>query len=154
MLGRISCRCTVLLKQMIFTEQTQKSTKITYKQHAQKAFVKYCNTSFYINSTILQLKLRKSCVVLFCFVFFHLLHDTCPYSEFSGSYFPAFGLNMEIYSVNLCIQFKCGKIRTKKTPSEYRHFLCSNPKNFFFFIRDVLRILSSIVVNPLKPSVH
>ena len=27
-----------------------------------KAFVKYCNTSFYINSTILQFKLRKSCV--------------------------------------------------------------------------------------------
>ena len=97
-----------------------------------KAFVKYCNTSFYINSTILQLKLRKSCVVLFCFVFFHLLHDTCPYSEFSGSYFPAFGLNMEIYSVNLRIQSKCGKIRTKKTPSEYRQFLRSDPKIFFF----------------------
>ena len=29
--------------------------------------------------------------------------------------FPAFGLNMEIYSVNLCIQSKCGKIQTRRT---------------------------------------
>ena len=29
--------------------------------------------------------------------------------------FPAFGLNMEIYCVNLRIQSKCGKIRTRRT---------------------------------------
>ena len=98
-----------------------------------KAFVKYCNASFYINSPILQFKLRKSCVLLLLLLFFfHLLHETCPYSEFSGSYYPAFGPNTEIYSVLLRIQSKCGKIRTRKTPSEYGNFLRSDPKISFF----------------------
>ena len=35
----------------------------------------------------------------------------------SDPYFPAFGLNMERYSVSLRIQFECGKIRTRKTPN-------------------------------------
>ena len=35
---------------------------------------------------------------------------------FSGPYFPVFRLNMDIYSVNLCIQFKYRKIPTQKTP--------------------------------------
>ena len=37
--------------------------------------------------------------------------------SFSGPYFPAFGLNTEIYEVNLHIQFECRKIRTRKTPT-------------------------------------
>ena len=36
--------------------------------------------------------------------------------SFSGPYFPEFGLNTERYGVSLCIQSKCGKIRTRKTP--------------------------------------
>ena len=36
--------------------------------------------------------------------------------SFSVPYFLAFGLNTEIYSVNLCIQSECGKIWTRKTP--------------------------------------
>ena len=35
---------------------------------------------------------------------------------FSSLYFPAFGLNMEIYRVNLSIQSKDEKIQTRKTP--------------------------------------
>ena len=35
---------------------------------------------------------------------------------FPGPYFPVFGFNTEIYSVNLRIQSKCGKIWTRKTP--------------------------------------
>ena len=35
--------------------------------------------------------------------------------SFSGPYFPAFRLNTKRYRVSLCIQFKCGKIRTRKT---------------------------------------
>ena len=35
---------------------------------------------------------------------------------FSGPYFPVFGLNTEIYGVNLRIQFEYRKIRTKKPP--------------------------------------
>ena len=154
MLGRISCRCTVLLNQMIFTEQTQKSTKITYKQHAQKSICEILQHIFLYKQHDIAVQTAE--ILCFCCCccccFFHLLHETCPYSEFSGSYFPAFGPNTEIYSVPLRIQSKCGKIRTRKTPSKYGHFLRSDPK--LFFIRDVLRFLSSIVVNPLKPSVH
>ena len=35
--------------------------------------------------------------------------------NFPGLYFPAVGLNREIYSVNLRIQSECGKIPTRKT---------------------------------------
>ena len=35
--------------------------------------------------------------------------------SFSGPYFPAFGLNTEIYGVNLRVQSKCGKMRVRKT---------------------------------------
>ena len=43
---------------------------------------------------------------------------------FPGPYFPVFGLNTEIYSVNLCIQCKYGKMRTRKNCA-FRHFLRS-----------------------------
>ena len=46
------------------------------------------------------------------------------YGVFSGPYFPAFGLNTERYSISLCIQSKCGKIRTSKNPV-FGHFSCS-----------------------------
>ena len=36
------------------------------------------------------------------------------YGDFSGPYFPVFGLNMEIYSVNFRIQSKYRKIWTRK----------------------------------------
>ena len=39
------------------------------------------------------------------------------FRSFSGPYCPTFGLNTERYSVSLCIQCKCGKIRTRKTTS-------------------------------------
>ena len=37
--------------------------------------------------------------------------------SFSGSYFPAFGLNTERYSVSLRIQSECGKMRSRITPN-------------------------------------
>ena len=37
--------------------------------------------------------------------------------SFSGPYFPAFGLNTDIYFVNLRTQYESGKVRTRKTPS-------------------------------------
>ena len=58
-----------------------------------------------------------------------VLHLTVKYDEsvhcekgvrirsVSGTYFPAFRLNMEIYRVNLRIQSECWKIRTRKTPN-------------------------------------
>ena len=45
------------------------------------------------------------CVKSVCF-----LNFSCPY-------FPAFGLNTEIYKVNLRIQSKCSKIPTRKSPN-------------------------------------
>ena len=36
--------------------------------------------------------------------------------SFFGTYFPALELNTESYGVYLCIQFKCGKIWTRKSP--------------------------------------
>ena len=44
--------------------------------------------------------------------------------SFSGPYFPVFGPDMEIYSVNLRIQSKCRKIQAKKY-SVFGQFLCS-----------------------------
>ena len=43
------------------------------------------------------------------------------YGVFPGLYFPVFGLNLEIYSVNLRIQSKCMKILTSKN-SVFEHF--------------------------------
>ena len=37
--------------------------------------------------------------------------------SYSGPYFIAFRLNMERYSVSLCIQCECGKIRTRVIPN-------------------------------------
>ena len=50
---------------------------------------------------------------------FHTFSDVRKESKFgvfSGPYFPVFGLNTEIYGVNLSIQSKYGKIRTRKIP--------------------------------------
>ena len=47
------------------------------------------------------------------------------YRVFSGPCFPIYGLNMEIYGVNLRIQSKYGKIRTRKN-SVLEHFLRSD----------------------------
>ena len=42
------------------------------------------------------------------------LYEKCPYSEFSGPYFPTFGLNTKRYSVSLRIQSEHGKIGPEK----------------------------------------
>ena len=47
------------------------------------------------------------------------------YGVFSGPYFSVFGLNTEIYRVNLRIQFKYRKIRTRKN-SVFGHFSCGD----------------------------
>ena len=46
------------------------------------------------------------------------------YGVFSGTYFPVFELNTEIYGVNLRIQFECRKRQTRKN-SAFGHFLRS-----------------------------
>ena len=46
---------------------------------------------------------------------FYSLYEKYPNTDFfSGLYLPVFGLNTMINAVNLSIQCKCGKIRTRK----------------------------------------
>ena len=63
------------------------------------------------------------------------------YGLFSGSYFPVFGLNMEIYSVNLRIQSKYGKIRSRKN-SAFRLFSRS--------IEEVLSLKTGLISNRIE----
>ena len=68
------------------------------------------------------------------------------YWVFSGLYFPVFRLNTEIYSVNLRIQSKCRKIRTRKN-SVFGHFSrCENSHNHWFSSQKILviRLTSNI----------
>ena len=58
---------------------------------------------------------------MWSFSFFNTALKVSKYGVFSGPYFPVLGLNMEIYSVNLRIQFEYRKIRTKKN-SVFGHF--------------------------------
>ena len=43
--------------------------------------------------------------------------NSVPIRSYSGPYFPALGLNTEMYFVSLRIQFECGKIRSRITPN-------------------------------------
>ena len=56
------------------------------------------------------------------------IHDTerkvSKYGIISGPYFPTFGLNKEKYEVSLCMQSKCGKMRTRNS-CVFGHFSLS-----------------------------
>ena len=57
------------------------------------------------------------------------LCEKCPYSKcpYAGSYFPAFRLNTERYSVSLGIQSEGGKMRTRITPNtDFSHAVLMN----------------------------
>ena len=60
------------------------------------------------------------------------LHEKCPNTEvFSVPCFPGLGLNMEIYRVDLRIQYEYRKIRTRKI-SVFGHLLRSVCKSTNF----------------------
>ena len=62
---------------------------------------------------------------------FHCVKSVCI-RNFSGPHFSAFGLNTDIYSVNLRIQSECGKMRTRKTPNTdtfYAKFILKDLKS-------------------------
>ena len=59
------------------------------------------------------------------------------YRVFSGQYFPVFGLNSEIYGVNLRIQSECRKIRARKN-SVIGHFSRSVIDQFFWILRSTI----------------
>ena len=56
--------------------------------------------------------------ILICFLIMVLLtRNTWKVSKsgvFPGPYFPVFGLNIDIYKVSHCIQFKYGNLLTRK----------------------------------------
>ena len=54
------------------------------------------------------------------------------YGVISGPYFPVFGLNTEIYSVNLLIESEYRKIRTRNN-SIFGHFLHIVKQNYLLF---------------------
>ena len=98
-------------------------------------------------------------------------HDTksVRIRSFSGPYFHAFGLNMEIFSVNFRIQSKCEKIRTRKIPSastiyavssvrrSHRDFFfiyISLHKNWSFPLRVSLVIVTTSTVSSIFSHIH
>ena len=82
--------------------------------------VKFCERIKYKNFASLPAKdLRAGMSLVFqvlCAGRFRCVKSV-PIRNFSGPYFPVFGLNTERCSVSLHIQSKCGKIRTRKTPN-------------------------------------
>ena len=57
-----------------------------------------------------------SCLPYYCKNSTLSLREVSKYGVFSGPYFHVFGLNVEIYSVNLRIQSEYRNVRTRKTP--------------------------------------
>ena len=102
------------------------------------------NTLRQISSSVTVVKLRLSYSKKYC-----IICTACKVSKyrvFSGSYFPAFGLNTEIYGVHLRIQSKYRKIRTKQTPClDICHAVNGSPfkvmKHAFYFILKALFVL-------------
>ena len=67
------------------------------------------------------------------------------YGVFSGSYFPAFGLNTERSGVSLRIQSECGKIWTRNN-SVFGHFTSSVSDCFYVILgRHISRKLQSML---------
>ena len=79
---------------------------------------------------------RKNLIMVFeLMISLHFVKSVCVRSH-SGPHFSAFRLNMERYSVPLCIQSKCGKMRTRVTPNTdtFDAVLCIEIfSNFFTF---------------------
>ena len=81
----------------------------------------YCPGVFIVNFEHISHLFLVSLLLLWAGKCLHAYQGTAfqvsKYGVFSGPYFPAFGMNTEKYGVSLCIQSKCRKIRTRKTPN-------------------------------------
>ena len=79
-------------------------------------------------------------------VFSHIFHEelintalnVSKYGVISGPYFPLFGLNTEIYEVNLCIQSEYRKIRIRNntvfghlTAQGHKHLTKNTTRNIY-----------------------
>ena len=65
-------------------------------------------------------------------------------------YIPAFGLNTERYSICLHLQFKCGKIWTRKTPNTYTYHRVKHSKVFKYKIKRPWKILLVSAIRSFK----
>ena len=77
----------------------------------------------------------KNCVKIVCI------------RSFSGPHFPAFGLNSEIYRVNLRIQSKCRKMRTRKTPNTDTFYTAKIPSKLVKFSVNVIYAYLTYIFN-------
>ena len=83
-------------------------------------------------------------VILYSERFFKFsLQKVSKYGVFSGPYFPAFGLNTEIYGLDLLIQFECRKIRTRNK-SVFGHF----SRSVYYLYNSANVFLELLVSNP------
>ena len=81
----------------------------------------YCPVSFPEKKLWLSCKNCAKADIIFFWSFpilldFFGLYHSFFFQDFARAYFPVFGLNTEIYGVNLHIQSEYRKIRTRKTP--------------------------------------
>ena len=60
----------------------------------------------------------------------------------SGPYFPAIGLNTNIYEVKLRILCKCWKIRTRKTPNTDTFHAVNEKKVFMAYMQHLIERFS------------
>ena len=75
--------------------------------------------TFLIEETCLKCSQHLFLTALIYFEHSFLTHSvkSVRIQSYSGPHFPAFGLNTERYSVSLCTQSECGKMRTRITPN-------------------------------------
>ena len=85
-----------------------------------------CSPDRFEHTKLLWAQRNKRTKCILCWGIFRTLSawKMSKYGVFSASYFPAFGLDTEIYGVNLHIKSKYSKIRTRKN-SVFDHFSCS-----------------------------
>ena len=71
--------------------------------------------------------------------YYHCVKVVCIRS-FSGVYFPVFGLNTEIYPVNLCIQCECGKKNGPEKLRIWKLFTQCKPQGNYWVSRKMLNV--------------
>ena len=103
-------------------------------------FGKFLRTLFFIEH-LLWLLLNRSIIEVVGFGTKHCVKK-CPYSEFSCTYFPVFGLNMERYYLSIFIRMR---ENTGQKNSEYGHFSRSKSilvyKMWWFWVAGVVVVV-------------
>ena len=75
--------------------------------------------------------------IVYYILYAFTLPEKCPYSEFSGPYFPAFGLNTERYLYSVRI-----RENADQKNSEYGHFSISVKQGVILLCQTILKTKS------------